>query len=342
MPMTAPRAPATALRRVPAPFAVCSLLLVAALSLAPAAPFAWAQTASKTWTPPPADADLKAALDKAAAGSPEALTALADGGRADAQAYAGALFVFGRGKTAPDPPRGCAYAAKAAEQRPDAMHLRARCLQYGLAGDKPDVDGAKAAYGRAVQMGYAKSKCALGQILIAEPASVDRGVTLCKEAARAGDGDAQLALGSAYLTGAVVVRDPAEARKWYEMAAKQNPLMAARKLGQLYASGEGGKKDTKKALELWGSAEQAGDQAVCILVADQLFFDITGGRKPGPGTYAFKGGVPVADIEVVELWYQAALERDPRPEVKTRAEYALKVLQSFKTANVSVTKKKTK
>jgi len=73
-----------------------------------------------------------------------------------------------------------------------------------------------------------------------------------------------------------------------------------------------------------------------------LFSDITGGRKPGPGTYAFKGGIPMADIEVVEMWYQAALERDPRPEVKTRAEYALKVLQSFKTANVSVTKKKTK
>jgi uncharacterized protein len=167
-------------------------------------------------------------------------------------------------------------------------------------------------------------------------------VALCKEAARAGDNDAQLVLGKAYLAGEPVARDPAEARKWYELAAKQNPLMAARKLGELYASGEGGKRDTKKALELWGKAEQAGDQAACILMADQLFSDITGGRKPGPGRYAFKGGVPVADIEVVELWYQAALDRDPRPEVKTRAEYALKVLQSFKTANVSVTKKKTK
>lgn len=327
--MTAPT-PATAFRIATAPLAACCLFLACA----------WGQAPAQTWTPPPVDADLKAALDNAAAGSPDALAALADSGRADAQAYAGLLFVIGRGKIAPDPPRGCVYAAKAAEKRPDAMHLRARCLQYGLAGGAPDVEGAKAAYGRAMQMGYTKSKCALGQMLMLEPASVDRGVALCKEAGRAGDGDAQLALGSAYLTGASVPRDPVEAREWYEMAAKQNPLLAARKLGQLYASGEGGKRDTKKALELWGAAEQAGDQLACILVADQLFSDVTGGRKPGPGTYAFKGGVPVADFEVVELWYQAALERDPRPEVKARAEYALKLLQSFKTANVSVTKKK--
>jgi TPR repeat protein len=324
---------------VAAPLASCCLFLVASLSVLLSGPPVSAQT-SATWTPPPPPDDLKAALDKAATGSPEALTALADGGRADAQAYAGLLFVFGRGKIAPDPPRGCAYAAKAAEQRPDAMHLRARCLQYGLAGGAPDIEGAKAAYGRAIQMGYPQSKCALGQMLMVEPASVDRGVALCKAAARAGDNEAQLVLGSAYLTGKPVARDPAEARKWYELAAKQNPLMAARKLGELYASGEGGKRDTKKALELWGAAEKAGDQAACILMADQLFSEMTGGRKPGPGTYAFKGGVPVKDIEVVELWYQAALDRDPRPEVKTRAQYALKLLQSFKTANVSTKKPK--
>jgi TPR repeat protein len=310
--------------------------LVALLGGAPTS----AQNPAQTWTPPPADADLKAALDKAATGSPAALTALADSGRADAQAYAGLLFVFGRGKIAPDPPRGCAYAAKAAEQRPDAMHLRGRCLQYGLAGGKPDIEGAKAAYARAVRMGYLNSKCALGQMLMAEPASVERGVTLCKEAARAGDNDAQLILGSAYLTGKPVARDPTEARKWYELAAKQNPLLAARKLGELYASGEGGKRDTKKALELWGAAEKAGDPLACILMADQLFSEMTGGRKPGPGTYAFRGGVPTKDIEVVELWYQAALERDPRPEVKTRAQYALKILKGFKTANVSTKKPK--
>ncbi len=335
------------LRVATTPFAV-RLMIIAATGVVLGGPAAFArgamqastQTPGKAWTSPGADADLKAALDKAAAGSPEALTALADGGRADAQAYAGLLFVFGRGKIAPDPPRGCAYAAKAAEQRPDAMHLRGRCLQYGLAGGAPDPEGAKAAYGRALQMGYTPSRCALGQMLMAEPASVDRGVALCKEAAQAGDSDAQLALGSAFLTGAVVARDPVEARKWYELAARRNPLMAARKLGQMYASGEGGKRDSKKALELWGAAEQAGDQLACILVADQLFSDVTGGRKPGPGTYAFKGGVPTAELEVVELWYQAAFDRDPRPEVKARAEYALKLLKSFKTASVSTKKPK--
>ena len=100
----------------------------------------------------------------------------------------------------------------------------------------------------------------------------------------------------------------------------------------MYASGDGGPKDPKKAMELWTAAEKAGDPLVAILVADQLFSDLTGGRKPGPGTYGFKGGVPVADIEVVEEWYQQAQKRDPRPDVKERAKYALSILASFKTA----------
>jgi len=342
--MTASPAPPLTLHIGPAPFAIVCLFLVAGVIVLASGPPALAQApakgAAQTWTPPTPPADLKAALDKAAMGSPDALTALADSGRTDAQAYAGLLYVFGRGKIAPNPPRGCAYAAKAAAERADAMHLRARCLQYGLAGGAPDIEGAKAAYTRAMQLGYPQSKCALGQMLMAEPASIDRGVALCKEAARAGDAEAQLVLGKAYLAGAPVARDPTEARKWYELAAKQNPLMAARKLGELYANGEGGKRDTKKAMELWTAAEKAGDPLACILMADQLFSEMTGGRKPGPGTYGFKGGVPIKDIEVVELWYQAALDRDPRPEVKTRADYALKLLKSFKTANVSTKKPK--
>ena len=101
----------------------------------------------------------------------------------------------------------------------------------------------------------------------------------------------------------------------------------------MYANGDGGPKDIKKALDLWIAAEKAGDPLVSILVADQLFANISGGRKPGPGTYDFRGAISVKeDIEVAEEWYRQARKRDSRPEVQKRADYALTVLGSFKTA----------
>jgi TPR repeat protein len=212
------------------------------------------------------------------------------------------------------------------------MHLVGLCYQNGGIGGAPDKAKAEAAYTRAAEMGFPKSKCALGQMLMAEPQQAARGLSLCKDAATAGDGDAQLAVGDAYFSGGPVKQDRAEARKWYAMAAKQNAPQAARKLGEMYAGGDGGPKDTKKALELWVAAEKAGDPLAAILVADQLFSDLTGGRTPGPGKYAFRGGVPVADIEINEDWYRQARDGDPRPDVKKRAEYALEILARFKAA----------
>lgn len=177
-----------------------------------------------------------------------------------------------------------------------------------------------------------EAKCAMGGALMTEPGRAQEALALCKAAAEAGDVDAQMAVGDAYFHGLVGKRDLAEARKWYAKAAKQNKPDAARRLGEMYARGEGGRKDVKKAMEYWSSAEKAGDPLVSILVADQLFSQLTGGRTPGPGVYAFKGGIPIADIEVVEEWYRQALERDPRPDVQARAKSALSTLASFKTA----------
>jgi TPR repeat protein len=151
--------------------------------------------------------------------------------------------------------------------------------------------------------------------------------------AKGGDVEVQNLLGDLYFRGSPTVkRDPKEARRWYAMAAAQKHPQASRRLGEMYANGDGGKKNTKKALELWRAAEAAGDPFANILVADQLFSDLTGGRKPEPGRYGFRGGVPSADLDVIESWYQAAADRDPRPEVKERAKRALGVVATLKTA----------
>jgi len=291
-----------------------------------------ASAAAPQWTEPAVSPEVRAAMDKADGGDPADLLKLADGGRVDAQYYAGGMLIFGRGQIARDPARGCAYEEKASATRADAMHLVGECWRRGLAG-KLDKQKAQAAYARAAEMGYPKSKCALGEMLFADPAQAERGLSLCKEAAEGGDADAQARVGDFYFRGGGPVKaDHAEARRWYERAAKQNQPAAARQLGEMYAKGDGGKRDGKKAMELWKAADAAGDPMVAILVADRLFADMTGGKTPGPGKYAFKGGIPTGDIEVVEEWYAQARERDPRPEVKKRAEYALSVLGSFKKA----------
>jgi TPR repeat protein len=308
---------------------------LAALAVVALSSPAWAQSPAQA---PDVAPDLKAAMDKADAGSPGDLVALADSGRADAQYFAGVLFMSGRGGVPADGPRGCAYEEKASATRADAMMMVGRCYQSGVGG-KQDPEKAKAAYARAGEMGAPQAKCVLGQMLIAEQKEGARGVELCKESALAGDVNAQLKVGDAYYTGGVVTSDRTEARKWYDMAAKQSNAEASRKLGSMYAKGDGGKRDPKRAMELWLVAEKGGDPFVPILVADQLFTDMTG-RAPGPGKYAFKGGIPVADIQVIEEWYKEAQQRDPRPDVQQRAQSALTVLDGFKQAAQGATQGK--
>jgi TPR repeat protein len=281
--------------------------------------------------PPPIAADLQGALDAASAGKPDALKGLADGGRADAQFFLGTAYLAGRHGFARDPAKGCAYVEKASATRGDAALLAARCYKDGLAGPA-DPAKAKAALQRAVDLGQPKAKCLLGKLMLAEPASAAQGLTLCQEAAKAGDVDAQAAVADAYFTGSGVKADMKDARKWYDMAAKAGHTQSMRKLGQMYANGDGGKKDPKKAMELWTGAEKAGDPMASILVADLMFSDLTGKKDPVGGQYAFKGGINLDQVKATEAWYQEALKTDPRPEVKDRAKKALAVLASLKTA----------
>lgn len=158
--------------------------------------------------------------------------------------------------------------------------------------------------------------------------------------AESGDVEAQAALGNAYFGGIGGKTDMKQARKWYEKAAAQKHPQATRTLGEMWAKGQGGKKDVKKATKLWIEAEKLGDPLAPTLVADQMFSDITGGRQPGTGQYAFKGGIPAGDVDVAIDWYKEALKRDPRPEARKRAEVALNALQVFKSATqVKVDKK---
>ena len=148
--------------------------------------------------------------------------------------------------------------------------------------------------------------------------------------ALAGDAEAQTAVGVAYRGGKGVAQDGKQARAWLEKAGAQKHPAALRMLGDMYAKGEGGRKNKKKALESWRAAEAAGDPYAPILVADRMFADLTGGKAPGPGKFKIAGGTPIGALDDTSAWYGEALKRDPRPDVRRRAELALNVLKQVR------------
>jgi hypothetical protein len=157
-------------------------------------------------------------------------------------------------------------------------------------------------------------------------------IAAVKAQAESGNSEAQIAMGVAYRTGqAGVAKDPKQARVWFQKAADQKHPAGLRMLGDMNAKGEGGKKDTKKAIELWMEAEKAGDPFAPILVADQLFADMTGGGKPGSGKFKIAPGTPISRMDDISAWYKEAEQRDPRADVKHRAGIAVKVLAQIKT-----------
>ncbi|HRD45514.1 MAG TPA: hypothetical protein PLF78_03415, partial [Caulobacter sp.] len=89
---------------------------------------------------------------------------------------------------------GIAPPVAASGKRADAAHLTAECVQHGHDGVRPDPVRARGLFEAAAAMGFAKSKCALGNMLVTGeggPADPPRGVALCRQAAEAGDPDAQ-------------------------------------------------------------------------------------------------------------------------------------------------------
>ena len=70
---------------------------------------------------------------------------------------------------------------------------------------------------------------------------------------------AQLSLGHMYAFGKGVLKDDAEAGRWYRLAADQGLALAQLSLGQMYADGEGVLKDDAEAVRWFRLAAEQGD-----------------------------------------------------------------------------------
>ena len=109
-------------------------------------------------------------------------------------------------------------------------------------------------------------------------------------AAQAGDAGAQFNLGLMYANGTGVLKDSAEAVRWYRLAADQGLAEAQRNLGGMYANGNGVLKDGAEAVRWFR------------LAADQGLAE----AQYNLGVMYFEGsGVP-RDIVTAHMWLNIA------------------------------------
>ena len=95
-----------------------------------------------------------------------------------------------------------------------------------------------------------------------------------RQAADQGDAAAQYNLGRMYANGEGVLKDFAEAVRWYRMAAEQGLAMAQFNLGVTYANGQGVLKDSVLA-HMWYNIAGANGNEAARKLRDNLEDDMT-------------------------------------------------------------------
>ena len=200
------------------------------------------------------------------------IQALVDRDDASAMELLGEIYMMGGFGRESDPAKACKLFAKAAGRRGDSAHNLARCYELGN-GFAADPVKARQWYRQAAEAGYAKSNCALGNLMVSGtggPRDVPGGIALCRRAADAGVADAQTDLGNFLLAGTGGRRDMVEARKWYTLAAEQNQANAQFVLGQIYWKGDGTPVDRAAAVKWWKLSYAGGRKDAAGLIVGGL------------------------------------------------------------------------
>ncbi len=264
----------------------------------------------------PQDVQISAAVREALAagkttgdavmiGKIEALAAQND---ASAIELLGEIHEFGGFGVTRDSTIACAFFVRAADRRGDSAHNLARCYETGN-GLAADPVKARSWYGRAAALGYSKSGCALGNMMVAGsggPRDVAGGMALCRRAAEAGNADAQTDLGNFLIRGVAGKPDAVEARKWYALAAAQGQASAQLVLGQIYWNGDGTPADRDAAVKWWKLAWDGGRKDAAGLIVDDLFARMITERDG-------KKQVDRAYLPDTLLWLERAAAEDPDP-----------------------------
>jgi TPR repeat protein len=184
-----------------------------------------------------------------------------------------ALYALGRamddtlGLAAADPVRAADLYRRAAE-----LGHPLAAMRYGLAladgyGVKKEPTAALKWLTYAQANGVAEAGLALGDLYARTPPQRDKtanvktlqsAVSWYEAAAQAGVASAQFKLANAYIAGAGVARDPAQAQRWYERAAQQGLPEAEYALGLFLIGGMSGTADPVEGYKWLLISERAG------------------------------------------------------------------------------------
>ena len=241
------------------------------------------------------------------------LESLRANGDATAAALMGELLMFPDRPGGPDLARSCDY-SEAAGRHASALHNLATCYFKGD-GRPQDFAKARALYGQAAALGFAKAACALGNMLIAGtggPGDPARGIDLCRQAADTGVADAQTDYGGYLLTNQHIAKDALAARRYLSLAAAQGQQNAAFLLGQIYWNGDGVEKNVPQAAIWWITAYDKGRADAAFLVGHAAF---------GLIVEAAKTKQPVANVVIdqAKRWLDIAAREDPDPKKREKA-----------------------
>lgn len=148
--------------------------------------------------------------------------------------------------------------------------LGARVVAFALAAATACLAGAQnpipasasiaGEYSRLARQGSQTARTTLGLLLLegeTVPANALRARLLLEESAVAGDTEAQVALGDAYANGRALDRDLQRAARWFAQASCSEPY-AAWRLGQMFESGEGVRRNEARAARLYSGAASKG------------------------------------------------------------------------------------
>ena len=105
----------------------------------------------------------------------------------------------------------------------------------------------------------------------AYPLETAEDLSLCRQAADAGDAEAQYALGNAYLNGELVEQSYAEALKYFALAAEQNSGEAYLAMAKMYENAIGVEKDAKKAVEYYTAAVNLNNAEAQYIVGNAYY-----------------------------------------------------------------------
>ena len=157
--------------------------------------------------------------------------------------------------------------------------------------------------------------------------------------AESGDPSAQTNVGLLYSQGKGVTQDPAEAFKWYRMAAMQNHIDAQYNLAVLYRDGKGVEPNMEEAIRWFQRAAEKGHLRAQLRLGD-IYYKGEGvaanareaikwyeaaadhGEPEAQlalGDIYWKGdGVPIERVRAY-FWYSAAAMQDYDPLIRARA-----------------------